>query len=317
VTTGFEVLRADGGIPYDRALEVDLHVDGERVTGTVTNRSDEPVADVAFVTSTWGRMIGDVQPGETLAVDLDFAGFSQSSASDQVYGFAGGSRGSEEQRRLATRRHVIDSLVGYAGWMPGSVGLGATGRGPYVIGWRAMDAPVRVTLDGVETQHVSHVVEVVPTRPNPEPGAAVTLGPESLSVSVETEGDAFVNVDGVVTLAEGSATWTLRLPLASSGLAIGELEILAAPLPNEVTNADQFRGLWPAGFVLEIHDREGEWRRLGSLQESAVFAIDDPGNVVGEDGAVVVRVVTDAPDETGIGQQNLFVSARVRGEMAP
>jgi hypothetical protein len=317
VTTGFEVVRADGSVPYEPALEIDLQIDGERVTGTVTNRSDQPIDDVAYVTSSWGRMIGDLAPGQTLAVDLDFGGFSQSSPSDQIYGFVGGSSGTEEGRRVATRRHVIDSLVGYAGWMAGGLtDVGATaGRGPYVIGWRSTDGPMPVSLAGVETRRVSNVVEVVPARPIPA-GSSVTLGPESLSVSVETEGDAFVNVDGVVTLAQGSATWTLRLPLEASGLVADELTIMAAPIPSEIMNAEGFRGLWPAGFVLEIRDRDGEWRQLGSLQESAVFPIEEPADVLGSDGSLAVRVATEAADETGMGQ-NLFISARVRGEVAP
>ena len=70
------------------------------------------------------RLIVEALVVRKMSIDegfLDFGGFSQSSPSDQIYGFVGGSSGTEEGRRVATRRHVIDSLVGYAGWLAGGL----------------------------------------------------------------------------------------------------------------------------------------------------------------------------------------------------
>ena len=87
----------------------------------MTNDSDTPLVDVAYVSSTIGERIGDLAPGQEAEFRVPATNFNGSSASDQVYGFGGFDPADPGQRDLIMRRQVIDALVGYGSFVPGGI----------------------------------------------------------------------------------------------------------------------------------------------------------------------------------------------------
>lgn len=316
---GYEYVRADGVVPHRSPLGVSWSHGAGRLVGRVTNVGAEPLADVAFVGAGGGEMIGDLEPGASAEFVIDAADVNQSAASDQVYGFAGFGSADPDRRRIAARRAVIDALVGYGGWMPVDGGFtGAGGSASYLIGWRAGEGPVSVELDGVEARRFAEVVEVVAVRPGMK--GEVTVGPSQMAVTAATDGGAFLV--GHASAAMGgmpgaSATFSIALPLEASGLAPASVEIVAGLDPSMMLEGGEFAGLWPSGYIVEVQDpRSGEWSMLGDLGDGSRFAIADPHDAMSPAGRIVVRVTATEPDPN-FGDPSVFVSASVRGTIAP
>ncbi|MCA1568968.1 MAG: hypothetical protein LC798_01345 [Chloroflexi bacterium] len=316
---GFEAVRADAIVEREPILSVTWHgAEGEMV-GTVTNEGTVPVEDIAFISSSGGDLVGEeLGPGESAEFTVETTNFNGSSASDQVYGFGGFDAGTEAQRQVLVRRQVIESLVGFGGFvggdMPGVVPGSASGRGPYVIGWHDEASPLPVTVDDLEAQHYAHSVEVISVRPTMGSGE-VEIGPEQMGVTVlATEGETSNNGPGMVMLGEGSATYSISLPLEATDMAVSELEILVGPDPSMVLG-DQggFGGFFPPGFTIELRDPStGAWTLLGDISERSRFEIDDPDSVISGTGRIEIRL-TGVAQAQDFGQPSVFVSARAAG----
>ena len=312
---GFEAIRADAIVERDPVLSVTWRGEEGEMIGTVTNDGTLPVQDVAYVSSSGGDLIDEeLAPGESAEFTLGTTNFNGSSASDQVYGFGGFDNPDEEQRQMLARRQVIDSLVGFGGFMPGIEIGSATSRGPYVIGWHDDPGPLPVTIDDREAQRYAQSVEVISVRPTVGSGE-VEVGPERMGVTVlETDGDTTNSGPGMVTLGEGSATYGIALPLEATDMAVSELEILVGPDPSMVLG-DQggFGGFWPPGFTIEVrHPTSGAWTLLGDISERSRFEIDDPGTAISRTGRIEVRL-TGVGQNQDFGQASVFVSARASG----
>ncbi len=310
---GFEGVRADAVVEYEPALSVTwAHDDGD-LTGTVMNNGDEPLSDVAFISGSGGTRIGDLGPGEEETFELP-RNFNGSSASDGVYGFGGFGGGGESERVSLLRRQVIDSLVGYGGFMPGmEIGM-TSGRGPYLIGWRETPGPLPVSIDGLTTQRLDHSVEVIAVRPQLATGEA-TIEPGQMVVSItERTGDASDAGPGMIMINDGAATFSIALPLEASGMEVTELEILAGPDPGMVLGeGGGFGGMWPQGFTVELrHPGSGEWSLLGDLNQDSRFEIDDPSTAMDGAGRIEVRVTGEGVNPN-FGANTVFLSARVSG----
>jgi hypothetical protein len=310
---GFEGVRADAIVPHEAALSVTWSADDGELVGTVTNVSDEPLADVAYISSGGGTRIGDLAPGEEATFTLR-RNLNGSGASDAVYGFGGFGEGGERERTVSLRRQVIDALVGYGGFMPGvDPGLDS-GRGPYVIGWRTTAGPLPIVVEGMDAQRLNHSVEVVAVRPQAESGE-ITVEPGRMSVSiVEREGDVGEAGPGTVFINDGSATFSIALPLEVSGMAVDELEIIAGPDAGMVIAEEGgFGGFWPPGVNIELrHAETGEWTPLGDLGQASRFTVDDPASAISSTGQIVVRVSADGLNPN-FGGNSVFVSAKVSG----
>ncbi len=305
---------ASGIVEHEPALEVSWTRDGEDLVGTVTNTSDAPISDVAYVSSAGGKRIGDLAAGASAEFTIPGSNFNGSAASDQIYGFGGFNTGTDEQRRIALRRQVIDALVGYSGIMPG-VGLGtSTGRGPYVIGWTQDDGPMPITVDGVSARRYLSSVEVLSVRPSLGTGQ-VTIAPSQMGVEiVDTEGDVNPSGPGMVTIGDGSATFGVSLPLDATGLVASEVEIFVGPDPSMVFNdPGPMPGFWPEGFRAEVRNPQtGEWTLLGELAQTNRFTIDDPASVLSSTGRIDVRI-SGVEVDPNFGVASAFVSAEVTG----
>jgi hypothetical protein len=309
---GFEAVRATGIVEHDAALEVAWSSRDGQVIGTVTNTSDVAIDDVAYVSSAGGERIGDLAPGASAEFNLPGQNFNGSSAADQVYGFGGFEAGDEEQRLVTLRRQVIDSLVGYASFAPNVADVGR--RGPFVIGWRDDPGPMPVTIDNLQAQVYHSSVEVLSVRPSLASGE-VTVLPHQMGVEViETEGQADPGGAGSMLLGDGSATWSIALPLEAAGVVANEVEIIVGPDPSSVFgDPGGFGGFWPQGFIVELQDpTSGQWTELGDLSVANRFTIDDPSTALSATGRIVVRV-TGVPTNPDFGQGGVYPSAQVSG----
>lgn len=310
---GFQGVQASGLVEVEPALEVTWSTrDGERF-GTVTNTSSVEIVDVAYISTAGGERIGTLAPGASAEFTPPIGNFNGSSASDQVYGFGGFDTASEEQRLVSLRRQVIDALVGYGGWA--GIEMGSSfGRGPYVIGWRADEGPMPVSVDGLTARRHTASVEVVNVRPTIGVGE-VTIQPHLMSVTMtDTEGDVAGGFEaGSVIINDGSATFSIGLPLEASGLEPTAVEIVVGPDPSVMLgNVGDFGGFWPDGFTLEVRNAAtGLWTLLGELNDGSSFTVDDPTSVLGSTGLIEVRVA--GRTDPNFGQSGVFVSAEVRG----
>jgi hypothetical protein len=313
---GFEAVRADAIVAHEPALTVSWRREGGETIATITNNSEATVSDVAYVSSSsGGDMIArELAPGDSAEFTLSTTNFNGSSASDQVYGFGGFADQSPEERRIMMRRQVIDSLVGFGGFMPGvELGMGAS-RGPYIIGWQDDTGPLPVNVDDTVAQRYAQSVEVLSVRPTYGPGE-VEIKPAQMAVAIlSTEGDANNGGPGMVMLGDGSVTYSIALPLEASDMSVSELSLLVGPDPSMVLG-DQggFGGFWPQGFTLEVRDPQtGEWTLLGDISQSTRFEIDDPATAISSSGRIEVRV-TGVEVDPNFGQASVFVSAEATG----
>jgi hypothetical protein len=317
---GFQALRSDAVVEHRPALDVSWSLIGGDVVGTVTNTGDAPMEDVAVVAVYGGRRVGDLGPGESKEFTLSTNNFNGSAAADQVYSFGGFETSSPEQRQVLIRREVINALVGYGGWFPGSgmdFGIGAD-RGPFVIGWLMQPGPVTISVDGQQVQRHSQTVEVIAARPGIGPGE-VTLQPGAIPVSVVSmDGDASSNEPGWVNLGDGEVVFAMTLPLEAASMEVTGLRILTGSDPSMVfaPQGGGGFGFMPAGFTLSVRDpRSGEWVELGNLNAQSTFDVDDPASAISDSGRIEVRVRGDGIDQN-FGQMSVFVGARVQGVVA-
>lgn len=309
---GFEAVRATGIVDYAPGLAVEWTSRDGQVVGTVTNTSDVAIDDVAYISTVGGERIGDLAPGASEEFSLPGTNFNGSSAADQVYGFGGFDASDDGQRLVNLRRQVIDSLVGYAQFGPMAPDVGR--RGPFIIGWRDQPGPMPVTLDSQQAQIYRTSVEVLSVRPALATGE-VTILPHQMGTQViETEGDVTAAGAGMMTLGDGSATWSIALPVEAAGIVASDVEIIVGPDPSVVLS-DQggFGGFWPEGFIVEVRDPStGEWTELGDLSRQNRFEIDDPATALSATGRIVVRV-TGVPANPNFGEGGVFPSAQVAG----
>jgi hypothetical protein len=302
----FDAVRADAFVEHRGSLSIEWRRNGDETIGTVTNVSDAPISDIAYISTWGGRMIGDLEAGASADFRVSDRNINATSASDQVYGFGGFGAADEEQRLIGARRQVIDALVGYGSGL--RVSTLHVGRGPYVIGWRAGDGPLPVQIEDHESKRFGQVVEVTSV-----PRALITgemrLGPADMgSRVVATDGQAETLGQGQVNLVDGSATWEITLPLEASALVASELEVIVGPDPYSVL-VDEGGGFWQPGLTVELRDpRSGGWRSLGDPAERSRFNVADPGTILGASGRIEVRVSGTA--EFG---SPVFVSVSVTG----
>ncbi|HEX2142309.1 MAG TPA: hypothetical protein VHK28_08585 [Candidatus Limnocylindria bacterium] len=312
---GLEGIRADTLIPYTPALSVTWSFTSEGIRGSATNTGEEPMEDVALVTEGGGAMVGTLDAGQTKEFALSMRGANQRSASEQIYGQVSGVSGSDTQRRIALRRQVIDTLVGYGGWT-GRLGGGLSGidRGPYVIGWRQGAAPVAMEVDGERAQHYVQAVEVVSGRPRLGPGA-VTILPAHISTDVlELIGDANEAEPGYVVVGEGEAVFGMTLPLEATGLAASSITLLAGSDPSMVvSDQPNFGAALPPGYTLSVWDNlSSSWEEVGDLAARSRFELEQPGGLIDASGRIVVKI-TGTEVDPNFGASGVFVGAVVEG----
>jgi hypothetical protein len=210
--------------------------------------------------------------------------------------------------------------VGFGGWMPvGSELTNPDGLGPYLVGWRPGDGPSPIELEDVQTRRFAEIVEVVAVHPGIGLGEVV-VGPEQMGIGVTTAGGASQVGIGTVALGRepgATAVFDLSLPMEASDIVVSSIEIITGMDPSVIQDSGGFRGIWPAGWEVEVRDaRSGDWIALGDLGDSNRLPIDEPATAISSAGRITVRVTAGEPDPAA-GDPTIFISARVTGVIAP
>lgn len=309
---GFEGVRASSLVAHQPALSVTWSTRDGTSIGTAINSGDQPLSDVAWISSGGGVMIGDLEPGARQDFTPTTSNINGSPASDQVYGFSGFDASNDEQRQVEMRRQVINALVGYGNVAPPGFVFGAGGRGPFVIGWGTGEGPIPVTVDDQQARRYATTVEVISARP-PIGTGRITVAPHQMVVTIpEADGDVSMAGPGTVAMGTGSATFAIALPLEASGLAPSEVEIIVAPDVSSAVNDPGGSGFWPDGYAVELRDpASGEWIELGDLASTRRFEMDGPSDALSATGRIEVRVTGEI--DPSFGAPTIFVSARVSG----
>jgi hypothetical protein len=154
---GFGVMRgfrADAVVATP-ALRGDLRLVRGQIQGTVTNGSDAPIENVAVVFSGSVATIPALGPGETKEILIRPSINAWYALSEQMFGTSF-SRDPAVQRKLNTRRAVIDQVTGY-----GPTVIGASPDAALLLGWRE-GASVAVELSDEKANRVGDSLYVVP-----------------------------------------------------------------------------------------------------------------------------------------------------------
>lgn len=321
LTIGFGSLRAvRADTPtVGPVVTADLRLEGARLKGTVTNRSDRPLVGPAIVLGNSAVRLADIPPGGTGPVDLALVAnpWNQPSLSDRVVGqvFWGGDRQfDEETQRALVRRSLIDQLS-WDPWTGFNQGLGMDV--PVLLAW-GTEPVVSVDVDGRDVRRVSNVLYQVPLSMRIR-GDVVFRNDLLRSTVLEVNAN-FFNKDpwtmgfGVGTVQIGyrpiavEGTFQARRVIVAMNFGgdpgmIGDPKILEPearcdPALDEL--CEKFVDGLPDFDVLDR--RTGEWVQFPHLGPNAAYALADPGRWIDPaTGELQVRFVNERQE--GIGFQ--------------
>ena len=300
-------------------VESDLRYAGGRLQGTVTNRSQRRLEDVAVVYAGTAAVLRSLAPGETRGLDLPVTGDLRFGLrlSERLYGQETGPEPDVDRSRL-TRRVLIDQLTGYE--TPAEA-LGRMG-GPVLLGW-ATGPSLRVELGGQRARQVGDALFVLPLSArvaSPTLYTAALLRP----TVVERRAAEATDQGGAFALSRGTMTLDVR-PLSSSGrfvasgllMSLNQGEAIAlqppgellAPLPDdEQPDQEDPLGGGPTGPAgpgapdgaaesdglpeVQLYDRvRGAWVEFPHFSPAQTYRIPDPRRYVDDAGSFLVRFV--------------------------
>ncbi len=299
-------------------VSADLHLEGDHLKGTLTNKSTLTLEKPAIVLGNSVAVLADLAPGASVAVDLPAGtGSSDQRIADKILGdifFGGPSGGSPDDQRLLVRQAILNQLTfdqntGQSTTLSpdGAVFL-AFGRGD-IVGAR---------LDGAQATSTGDVLYFVPLAVGIH-GKVTFTGDLMLGTSVSSDGQIIGKgggggpsmvffQGGTLTQAyrppvfEGTFT-TSRLILAVNQNTVGAPSGAVAPSgPGDgpLTAQEQGQTSLDGTPAIELFDRtSGSWVRLAHFNASSSVAVTDPGRYVDPTaGTVLVRFRTG--DQNGV-----------------
>jgi hypothetical protein len=218
---GFGVLRGFRAEAQASAPKIDasLGFKGGKVVGTVTNNSSAALENVAVLFAGVVSVKPSLAAGETwqVSLDADAANAFQFQLSETIFG-SSFPRDPVEQRKLATRRAVVDQLSQYSSGI-----VGTPSDTPLLLGWQSTPA-LQVELAGDHPNRVGDSLFLVPLSMTYD---AQTAFNDRLLVKtiIETKSDQAMFDGGSYTLSRGTMTVELRPAglngtFAASGLQI-------------------------------------------------------------------------------------------------
>lgn len=152
---------AETPLPEPPRLEAEISVERERLTGRLINQGTMTLEDVVVIFNTDFRKLGDIAPGQAVALNLDFSqqqlintgGFGSYMIFQDELNQAG-----VENPELTFKQRVLDSTVFNQPFR-------TNGAGIFVLGW-LKDSPLTVTLDGreVSSQKTSLLYGQLPVK---------------------------------------------------------------------------------------------------------------------------------------------------------
>lgn len=236
---GFGVLRgfraeAPAAAPN---IESDLRFTLGRLQGTVTNRSDAELENVAVVFGGGVAVLPTLAAGESRTIDIDTtaANFFGSALSERIFG-SSFARDAATARKVATRRVVIDQLFGYS--------TAPTGDAPLFLAWHT--GPVlQVDLAGEEPNRVGDGLYMIPLAMNMDPQQVFTDQAMRRSIVATNANQAGGDAStlylsrGTLTLETHPVNFTGRFTATALNIALthgdtrplGSVNDVLAPLP--------------------------------------------------------------------------------------
>jgi hypothetical protein len=203
---GFGVLRGFRAEAQASAPKIDasLGFKGGKVVGTITNNSPTALENVAVLFAGVVSVKPSLAAGETwqLSLDADPSNAFQFQLSETIFG-SSFPRDPVEQRKLATRRAVVDQLSQYSSGI-----VGTPSDTPLLLGWQSTPA-LHVELAGDQPNRVGDSLFLVPLSMTYD---AQTAFNDRLLVKtiIETKSDQAWFDGGSYTLSRGTMTVELR-----------------------------------------------------------------------------------------------------------
>jgi hypothetical protein len=272
---GFGVLRGfRAEAPADAPqVDADLTVRAGRLQGTVTNRSDATLENVAVLYSGGAAVLPSLEPGQTKDVDLDLTGnpFFGYGLSEVIFG-SSFPRDSAQAREVTTRRAVIDQLFPW-----GSQGSNDT---PLLLAWRK--GPV-LNVDLAGDQQPNRVGEglfMIPLAAKLDPQQVFADSVMRRTIVETSAANAWGDSSGMY-LSRGTMTVEARPSAFDGSFETSSLEIA-------LTQGDQ-RSLGGSGSLLEPLSAEQQPDQQDPLSEGPTAspgpsASADPSAAPGNDG---------------------------------
>lgn len=297
------------------SIEGSFTLQDGRLVGSITNRSDRALEDAAVVVGSSAVRLRDVDPGETVQVNLAVAGnpFNQPSLSDRVLGPFNwdGSRMDEDDQRRLVRRAVIDQLsidpmTGFANALPTDSAI--------FLAWGS-DAVVPIEIEGERVRRVANVLYQVPFRYDIR--GKTTFRYDLLRSSVvEVNANFFSRDPWAMNMGAGDVRVAFR-PITFEGTFRPDAVTFALTFGGDLTmpggepvepveerrcdpTAEGCLGAQDGLPDIEVLDvRTGEWVQFQHLKPSRPYRLPDVARWLDPDsGELQVRFVNERQEQT-------------------
>ena len=294
-------------------VEADLRLEAGRLTGTVTNRSQQALLKPAVVLGGTVATLDDLAPGATAEVNVALAPFQFGvQLSDKIVGpvfFGDGRELGEDAARLYARHTIVDQLTydpnfGFTGQLPA--------EGPVVLAW-ADGSLLDVEIEGQQPRRTGNVLYFLPT--DLAVSGEVTFRTDLLRSTVVDTDAAFFSKDPYsINMGQGTADIAYR-PVAFDGelrptelvlgLNFGDPGFAVEPKPIEPLpevpppcdpEVDPQSCMDMDGLPeVELFDlTTSAWVRLPSLDGGSRYSVAQPERYIdAATGTVLVRFVND------------------------
>ncbi len=257
--------------PEGWKIEADLAFDGDRVRGTLVNRTSQAIQDVVLVYGSRFARLGNLPPGQSQPLDSPL---QQSSGAPFPYFLTqnmGNPSPQGPSREVQVRQQLLENYFQTYSGSP------QPPSHPTFIGWmQASPLDVRVEGSRWSTQQTSLVVATLSVRYPPGP---VHLPPGILPARL-TEAQGEVGPCGPspnqISVNNGRATLEFQLMEQVASLRVTRMALM-------VNNGNGALG------VVEVYDRSGKWIKLDSPQLER-NELSDPARFILDDGTVRVRL---------------------------
>lgn len=322
--------RAHAMVPTPR-VETDLRLDGQLLTGTITNASAVTLSQVAVVYDGSGIQLGDMAPGQsrTVSVRSVAGGEWGDPLSWQLYQSAGAS--ADEARANAARRALLQHLNG--GWEEGYADpSGVLSAGPVVLA-AVPGGALEVDVGG-PAEHVGQTLYVLSAQASIG-GPVVFSGASLDQISFEADSaEGFYDPAAGYFMSRGTLTaeyrpagfvgafsvdiFSLRMGFSGSrGPARAGEELL--PLPDEeqpdsdapLASSPRASDGAPDVPRLQLFDHaSGSWVEFEPIGPDTTYVVHEPQRYVDGRGTFRVRFVMRTDDYA-----QFYFGARLEGEV--
>jgi hypothetical protein len=351
---GFGVVRGfRAEAPADAPqIESDLHLGSGRLQGTITNRSDSTLENIAVVFGGGVAIIESLEAGKSSTIDINITMSNQFgyALSERIFG-SSFPRDAATARAVYTRRAVIDQLFNYGtpvtadaplllAWRTGSVvDVHLAGEEPNRIGDALYMISLGITLDPhqvfadqamrrtiiatdaaqgwgeMDSMYLSRGTMIVENRPISFSG---TFHPTMLEVAL-SQGE-------LVTLS-GKGAILEPLPAAEqpdqddpvegvTGEPTPTPDPNATPDPNQPPRDKPGFAMPPFGLpAFQLFDRvTGLWVEFPAFDPAVAYRIASPERYVDDAGSVLMRFVNRAEAGQFEGEEQVYFQLATRIE---